>query len=79
MLRTDHALMRLPRFKNPEQQVARWIERLQQYDFDLEHRSGTNHRNADELSRRSRPKEYVQFSQEKAVETCMRVTIIKDS
>lgn len=52
-LRTDHAaLMWLLRFKNPEGQVARWIERLQEYDFDSEHRAGVNHNNADALSRR---------------------------
>ena len=32
--------------------MARWIERLQEYDYDVEHRAGVNHRNADALSRR---------------------------
>ncbi|UFO01039.1 hypothetical protein LOK48_06560 (plasmid) [Wolbachia endosymbiont of Corcyra cephalonica] len=52
-LRTDHAaLIWLLQFKNPEGQVARWIEQLQEYDFVAEHRSGKSHNNADALSRR---------------------------
>ena len=39
-------------FRQPEGQVARWIERLQQYDFSIEHRPGSLHGNADALSRR---------------------------
>jgi transposase InsO family protein/predicted aspartyl protease len=53
LLRTDHAALKwLMQFKNPEGQVARWIERLQEYDFEIEHRAGTRHNNADALSRR---------------------------
>ena len=39
-------------FRQPEGQVARWIECLQQCDFSIEHRSGLLHGNADALSRR---------------------------
>ena len=39
-------------FKAPEGQLARWIEQLQQYDFDVHHRAGVSHSNADALSRR---------------------------
>ena len=53
LLRTDHAALRwLLSFQQPEGLVARWIERLQQYDFTVEHRSGAKHQNADALSRR---------------------------
>ena len=53
VLRTDHAALRwLLNFKAPEGQLARWIEQLQQYDFDVQHRSGASHSNADALSRR---------------------------
>ena len=53
LLRTDHAALRwLLNFRQPEGQVARWIERLQQYDFTVEHRPGAKHQNADALSRR---------------------------
>lgn len=53
LLRTDHAsLTWILDFKNPEGQVARWIERLQEYQFKIEHRRGQMHGNADALSRR---------------------------
>lgn len=53
LLRTDHAALKwLLQFKNPEGQIARWIERLQNYDFSIEHRKGRLHSNADALSRR---------------------------
>lgn len=52
-VRSDHAALRwLLNFKNPEGQLARWIQRLQEYDFEIEHRSGLKHNNADSLSRR---------------------------
>ena len=53
LVRTDHAALRwLMNFKNPEGQIARWIQKLQQYQFTAEHRSGQKHGNADVLSRR---------------------------
>ena len=53
LLRTDHnALTWLRNFKEPTGQVARWLERLQEYVFDIEYRPGTKHSNADALSRR---------------------------
>ncbi|GBN99533.1 hypothetical protein AVEN_74744-1 [Araneus ventricosus] len=36
----------------PESSIARWIQRLQEYDFEIQHRKGTSHGNADALSRR---------------------------
>jgi predicted aspartyl protease len=55
-LRTDHAALRwLLNFKNPEGQVARWIEQLQEYDLQISHRAGRIHGNADGLSRRPCP------------------------
>lgn len=53
IIRTDHAALSwLLRLKNPEGQVARWMEKLQQYDFKIKHRPGRQHLNADALSRR---------------------------
>ena len=51
-LRTDHAsLTWLQNFREPEGQLARWLERLQEYDFELVHRPGRQHSNADAMSR----------------------------
>ncbi len=78
LLRTDHsALVWLLRFKNPEGQVARWIERLQEYDYDSEHRAGLRHRNADALSRRPCPEncQHCNKAEERFVTVC-RTTVI---
>ena len=51
-IRTDHAsLVWLMRFKHPSGQLARWLIELGQYAFQIEHRSGTKHLNADGMSR----------------------------
>ncbi|GFU91119.1 retrovirus-related Pol polyprotein from transposon 412 [Trichonephila clavipes] len=56
LLRTDHAsLTWLMNFRNTEGQVARWIQRLNEYYFDISHRKGSSHGNADALSRRPCP------------------------
>lgn len=39
-------------FREPEGQVARWLEDLQSFNFTIAHRAGTQHCNADTLSRR---------------------------
>lgn len=55
LLRTDHSsLVWLTNFKEPEGMVARWLAMLGTYDFDVQHRRGTLHGNADALSRRPR-------------------------
>ena len=52
-LRTNHgSLTWLRNFKDPEGQLARWLEKLQEYDFHIIHRAGKRHANADALSRR---------------------------
>ena len=52
VIRTDHgSLTWLRSFRNPEGQLARWLEQLQEYDFDIVHRPGCKHLNADALSR----------------------------
>jgi len=51
-VRTDHSsLTWLLRFKNPQGQLARWIEELSQYDYKVLHRKGADHTNADPMSR----------------------------
>ena len=52
VLRTDHgSLTWLQSFKEPEGQLARWLEKLQEFNFSILHRKGKNHQNADALSR----------------------------
>lgn len=53
VVRTDHGSLRwLINFKNPEGQLARWLETLSAYDYIIMHRPGHTHSNADALSRR---------------------------
>ena len=50
-IRTDHSSLRwLLRFREPQGQLARWIEELSQYNMVLKHRAGVKHLNADALS-----------------------------
>jgi hypothetical protein len=52
LIRTDHSARRwVMTFKEPEDQMARWIEILTQFIFKIVHRSGKKHVNADSLSR----------------------------
>jgi predicted aspartyl protease len=52
VLRTDHSsLTWLMNFKEPQGQLARWMEELSQYNIILKHRAGNKHANADSLSR----------------------------
>ncbi len=49
LLQTDHgSLTWLQNFREPEGQLARWLEQLQELEFEIVHRRGTN---ADPLSR----------------------------
>ena len=49
---TDHAaLVWLKNLKNIQGMLARWLAKLQQFHFDIIHRPGAQHGNADGLSR----------------------------
>jgi hypothetical protein len=51
-VRTDHNSLRwLFSFKDPDGQVARWLERLSMFEFDIQHRPGVKHGNSDAMSR----------------------------
>jgi transposase InsO family protein len=53
LLRTDHsALQWLRKTPQPIGQHARWLTIIEEFNFDVQHRPGTAHRNADALSRR---------------------------
>ena len=48
----DHGVLTwVQGFKNPESQLACWPEKLQEYHFNIVHRPGKKHMNADALSR----------------------------
>ena len=52
LIRTDHAaLVWLKNLKNIQGMLARWLAKLQQFHFDIIHRPGAQHGNADGLSR----------------------------
>ena len=52
LLRTDHSsLVWLTCFKEPQGQLAQWLEYISQFKFDIVHRAGAKHTNADALSR----------------------------
>ena len=67
-VRTDHsALQWLMSFKEPEGQLAHWIEELQAYDFTVVHRPGAQHGNADVLSRRPCSADSCQYCEKKEI------------
>ena len=52
IVHTDHSsLTWLMRLKQPEGQLAQWLEELSQFDMTIQHRLGHKHGNADGLSR----------------------------
>lgn len=52
LVRTDHqALVWLFKLKEPKDRTARWLEILSAYKFEIQHRAGQKHGNADALSR----------------------------
>src|SRR6218665_637613 len=53
LLRTDHsALQWLRRTPLPIGQQARWLTTIEEFDFEVKHRAGASHQNADAMSRR---------------------------
>jgi transposase InsO family protein len=52
LVRTDHSSLRwLLTYNDADGMVARWLSKLQEFDFSIEHRPGIKHLNADGLSR----------------------------
>src|SRR5206468_7696172 len=53
LIRTDHSALRwLKLTPEPIGQQARWLEKLEEFNYRIEHRPGQKHTNADALSRR---------------------------
>ena len=52
IVRSDHSSLQwIMNFKNPNHQLARWLEETSQYVFEIHYRAGKKHINADALSR----------------------------
>ena len=52
ILRTDHASLVWPKnYKDADGMLARWLAKLEEYNFTIVHRAGKAHGNADGLSR----------------------------
>ncbi|GFX61672.1 retrovirus-related Pol polyprotein from transposon 412 [Trichonephila clavipes] len=63
LLQTYHAsLTWLLNFKTPEGQIARWMQRQQEYDVEIHHRKGPAHENAYILPRRPCPENCKYYS-----------------
>ena len=59
VVRTDHAALQwLRKTPEPMGQQARWLTFIEQFHFEIQHRIGTKHGNADSLSRRPEDDEY---------------------
>ena len=48
---TDHSALRWLHSVEPKGRIARWVMQLQEHSFDIKHRAGVAHKNADALSR----------------------------
>ena len=49
-VRTDHSVLQwLRTFNEPFSQVARWLEQIAKYDFEIVYRPGKQHANADAM------------------------------
>ncbi|CAC5382088.1 unnamed protein product [Mytilus coruscus] len=65
LLRSDHASLRwLFNFKDLQGQLARWIETLSLYNFDIQHRPGVKHQNDSNWLSGSPTKELENFQRE---------------
>ena len=53
LIRTDHSALKwILSFKDPQGQLAKWLMTLSKYNFEIQHRPGSKHQNADTLSRK---------------------------
>ena len=52
LVRTDHSSLRwLLNFKEAEGLIGRWLAKLANFNYEIAHRAGSNHANADAMSR----------------------------
>lgn len=67
---TDHNALTWLHTMEPKGRIARWLMDLQEFDFEVKHRPGRLHNNADALSRLAPMPEIVRKLQKDAIETC---------
>lgn len=78
-VRTDHAALRwLKTLKEPEGQLARWLGKLEQYNYQIVHRAGQVHSNADSLSRRPCEPGCTHCSRREPAVSCQRLQVRGD-
>ena len=76
VVRTDHAALSwLRRTAEPMPQLARWLTFIEQFDYEVVHRPGTKHGNADGLSRKPSDKSTNDESEEE--ETDVEVFVVR--
>lgn len=79
-IRTDHAALQwLKTLKAPEGQLARWLGRMEQYQYEVKHRPGRVHNNADSLSRRPCEPECPHCSRREERVVCRRLQVWGDA
>ena len=80
IIRADHnALKWLKSFKEPQGQVARWIELLAEFNFVVEHRPGTKHGNADALSRRAEKDNEIETEEKQEVSVIEKTGVVEET
>ena len=73
-LRTDHAALTfLLRTPEPVGQQARWLDLIGEFDFQIIHRPGVQHRNSDALSRRPEGRDHLDVTPEEGSLVCNSV------
>ena len=79
-IRTDHAALQwLKTLKVPEGQLARWLGRLEQYNYRVVHRPGRVHCNADSLSRRPCEAGCSHCARKDPDPVCLRLQVLADA
>ena len=79
LLRTDHsALQWLRRTPEPIGQQARWLEIIEEFDFEIRHRAGAKHGNADAMSRGPAEEQYRKDVMKESTEEVMWVRPIEE-
>ena len=64
---TDHSALSWLHSMEPKGRIARWLMDLQEFDFEVKHRAGRVHNNADALSRLRPTPELIRKLQQDAI------------